>query len=70
MMSLTARTKRTLFQKVPCTLAGPAPIAPRLILNNPDLPTAEANAYWTDPQGNGPLERSFNFMAEWLNARY
>ena len=42
----------------------------RVILNNPDLPTAEANAYWTDPQGNGPLERSFNFMAEWLSARY
>ena len=23
----------------------------RVILNNPNLPTAEANAYWTDPKG-------------------
>ena len=49
---------------------GPCADCTRVILNNPDLPTAEANAYWTDPQGNGPLERSFNFMAEWLSARY
>jgi hypothetical protein len=26
-----------------------------------------ANAYWTDPAGNGPAERSWNFMAEWLS---
>jgi hypothetical protein len=42
----------------------------RVILNNPNLSDADANAYWTDPQGNGPRERTFNFMAEWLSARY
>jgi pimeloyl-ACP methyl ester carboxylesterase len=42
----------------------------RIILNNPALGNAAANAYWTDPLGNGPLERSMNFMAEWLGARY
>jgi pimeloyl-ACP methyl ester carboxylesterase len=42
----------------------------RILLNNPGLGTAAANAYWTDPQGNGPLERSMNFYAEWLAARY
>jgi hypothetical protein len=26
--------------------------------------------YWTDPAGNGPLERSMDFYAEWLGARY
>ena len=49
---------------------GPCSECTRVILNNPELSTAEANAYWTDPQGNGPLERSFNFMAEWLSFRY
>jgi hypothetical protein len=49
---------------------GPCSECTRVILNNPELSTAEANAYWTDPQGNGPLERSFNFMTEWLSARY
>ena len=42
----------------------------RIIKNDPMLPTAVANAYWTDPQGNGPLERSMSFYAEWLGARY
>jgi hypothetical protein len=42
----------------------------RVILNNPNLSNADANAYWTDPQGNGPRERTFNFMAEWLTDRY
>ncbi len=41
----------------------------RVILNNPNLSDAEANAYWTDPQGNGPLERTFNFMADWLTGK-
>ena len=49
---------------------GPCADRTRVILNNPDLPVADANASWTDPQRNGPLERSFNFMAAWLNARY
>ena len=42
----------------------------RIIFNDPAMPTAAANAYWTDPANNGPLERSLNFMAEWLAARY
>jgi hypothetical protein len=42
----------------------------RIIMNNPTLPASTANAYWTDPAGNGPLERSMNFYAEWLAARY
>ena len=42
----------------------------RIIMNDPTMPTAAANAYWTDPAGNGPLERSMNFYAEWLGARY
>ncbi len=49
---------------------GPCAACARVILNNPNLTNAEANAYWTDPQGNGPAERSWNFMAEWLSARY
>jgi pimeloyl-ACP methyl ester carboxylesterase len=49
---------------------GPCAACTRIILNNPNLSTAEANAYWTDPAGNGPAERSWNFMAEWLSARY
>jgi hypothetical protein len=49
---------------------GPCAACTRVILNNPNLTNAEANAYWTDPQGNGPAERSRNFMAEWLSARY
>ena len=51
---------------------GSGPCAPcaRVILNNPNLTDAQANAYWTDPAGNGPAERSWNFMAEWLSARY
>lgn len=49
---------------------GPCAACTRIILNDPKLSTAEANAYWTDPQGNGPAERSWNFMAEWLSARY
>lgn len=42
----------------------------RIILNDPALGTTAANAYWTDPAGNGPLERSLDFMAEWLDARF
>jgi pimeloyl-ACP methyl ester carboxylesterase len=42
----------------------------RIIKNDPTLSNTVANAYWTDPQGNGPLERSMNFYAEWLAARY
>ena len=49
---------------------GPCAACARVILNNPNLTNAEANAYWTDPAGNGPAERSWNFMAEWLSARY
>ena len=49
---------------------GPCAACTRVILNNPNLTNAEANAYWTDPAGNGPAERSWNFMAEWLSARY
>ena len=49
---------------------GPCAACTRLILNDPNLPTTTANAYWTDPAGNGPLERTWNFMAEWLHARY
>jgi hypothetical protein len=49
---------------------GPCAACARVILNNPNLTNAEANAYCTDPQGNGPAERSWNFMAEWLSARY
>lgn len=49
---------------------GPCAACTRIILNNPNLSNADANAYWTDPQGNGPAERSWNFMAEWLSARY
>jgi hypothetical protein len=49
---------------------GPCAQCTRIIQNNPALPTATANAYWTDPAGNGPAERSWNFMAEWLSARY
>ena len=48
----------------------PCPDCARVILGNPNLTNAQANAYWTDPQGNGPLERTYNFMAEWLAARY
>ena len=50
--------------------SGPCPDCARVILNNPSLTNAQANAYWTDPQGNGPAERTWNFMAEWLSARY
>jgi hypothetical protein len=50
--------------------SGPCADCTRAILNNPNLSNADANAYWTDPAGNGPAERSWNFMAEWLNARY
>jgi hypothetical protein len=49
---------------------GPCAQCTRILLNNPSLPTAAANAYWTDPAGNGPLERSLDFMAEWLSARF
>ncbi|HEV8723738.1 MAG TPA: hypothetical protein VGW77_24235 [Candidatus Binatia bacterium] len=49
---------------------GPCAQCTRIILNDPNLATATANAYWTDPAGNGPAERSWNFMAEWLGARY
>lgn len=42
----------------------------RIIMNDPAMPTAAANAYWTDPAGNGPLERTLNYMAEWMGARY
>jgi len=49
---------------------GPCAQCTRIILNDPALPTATANAYWTDPAGNGPAERSWNFMGEWLSARY
>jgi hypothetical protein len=49
---------------------GPCAQCTRIILNNPTMPTAAANAYWTDSLGNGPLERSQNFIAEWLSARY
>ena len=50
--------------------SGPCADCARVILNNPNLTDAQANAYWTDPAGNGPAERSWNFMAEWLSARY
>ena len=49
---------------------GPCAQCTRILLNDPSLPTAAANAYWTDPAGNGPLERSLGFMAEWLSARF
>jgi hypothetical protein len=49
---------------------GPCAQCTRIILNDPNLSTTTANAYWTDPAGNGPAERSWNFMAEWLSARY
>ena len=49
---------------------GPCAACTRIILNDPALSTAAANAYWTDPQGNGPAERTYDFMAEWLAARY
>jgi hypothetical protein len=49
---------------------GPCADCARVILNDPNLTNAQANAYWTDPQGNGPADRSWNFMAEWLGARY
>ena len=49
---------------------GPCAQCTRIILNDPALSTATANAYWTDPAGNGPAERTWNFMAEWLSARY
>jgi len=49
---------------------GPCAACARIILNNPALSAAEANTYWTDPQGNGPADRTYNFMAEWLAARY
>jgi len=48
----------------------PCPDCARVILGNPNLTNAQANAYWTDPQGNGPLERTYNFTAEWLAARF
>jgi hypothetical protein len=50
--------------------SGPCADCARIILNNPNLTDAQANAYWTDPAGNGPAERSWNFMTEWLSARY
>jgi hypothetical protein len=49
---------------------GPCAQCTRIIKNDPTLSNATANLYWTDPQGNGPAERSWNFMAEWLTARY
>ena len=49
---------------------GPCAQCTRILFDDPAMPTAAANAYWTDPAGNGPLERSMNFMVEWLAARY
>jgi hypothetical protein len=37
---------------------GPCAACTRVILNDPTLSNAVANAYWTDPAGNGPAERS------------
>ena len=48
--------------------SGPCADCARVILNNPNLTNAQANAYWTDPAGNGPAERTWNFMAEWLTS--
>jgi pimeloyl-ACP methyl ester carboxylesterase len=49
---------------------GPCAQCTRILLNDPSLPTAAANAYWADAAGNGPLERSLDFMAEWPSARF
>jgi hypothetical protein len=49
---------------------GPCAACTRIILNNPTLSNAVANAYWTDPAGTGPAERSWDVIAEWLSARY
>ena len=63
-------TRHTQFEEGAVTAAARCAACTRIILNDPALPTATANAYWTDPAGNGPAERTWNFMAEWLSARY
>jgi len=43
---------------------GPCADCTRVILNNPDLPVADANAYWTDPKGTA---HSKNLLTTYLN---
>jgi hypothetical protein len=66
----TTRDKTYAIEEGAVHGGGPCAACTRIILNDPALPTAMANAYWTDPAGNGPAERTWNFMAEWLSARY
>jgi len=43
---------------------GPCADYARVILNNPDLPVADANAYCIDPQGTA---HSKDLLTSWLN---